>query len=123
LSRLAVALAALHGYSWERLVVWASAWPCHGGTKRKDSRRKAPDYLTSMPMERAVPAMIFSAASRLVVFRSGSLVCAISRTWSRVIEPATLRLGVLAPFSSPAALRISAGAGGVLVTKLKERSS
>src|SRR5690606_27240598 len=40
LSRLAVALAALHGYSWERLVVWASAWPCHGGTKRK---RQSPE--------------------------------------------------------------------------------
>ena len=35
---------------------------------------------TLMPMERAVPAMIFSAASIVVAFRSGILVCAMSRT-------------------------------------------
>ena len=36
-----------------------------------------------MPMERAVPATIRSAASRLVASSSGSLVRAISRTWLR----------------------------------------
>ena len=38
---------------------------------------------TVTPMERAVPSTIFIAASMSLALRSGSLVVAISRTWSR----------------------------------------
>lgn len=74
-------------------------------------------------MERAVPRTIFSAVSMSSVLRSGSFVCAISRTWSLETEPASARLGVVEPLSRPAAFRISFGAGGVLVTNVKDRSS
>src|SRR3984957_15962324 len=76
-----------------------------------------------MPMERAVPAMVFSAASTVVAFRSGILVCAMSRTWALVMLPTLVLCGSALPLSTPAAFLISSGAGGVLVTKLKVRSS
>src|SRR5437773_1186092 len=78
---------------------------------------------TVIPMERAVPAMIFSAAAMVVAVRSGILVCAISRTWAAVIEPTLFLCGSALPFSTPAAFLISSGAGGVLVMKVNERSS
>ena len=37
-----------------------------------------------MPMLRAVPSMIFIACPMLLALRSAILVCAISRSWSRV---------------------------------------
>src|SRR5215469_12253404 len=94
-----------------------SAWPCHvvaaaGGQ---------PD--TVMPIERAVPAMIFSAASTDVVLRSAIFVWAISRTWAEVTVPTLFLCGSLLPFSIPAAFLISSGAGGVFVTKSNVRSS
>ncbi|MCW2903952.1 MAG: hypothetical protein JWO67_6217 [Streptosporangiaceae bacterium] len=76
-----------------------------------------------MPMDRAVPATIFSAAAMSVALRSGILVLAISRTWSAVTEPTLVLCGSPLPFSTPAALRMSCAAGGVLVTKVNERSS
>ena len=76
-----------------------------------------------MPIERAVPAMICSAASRSLALRSGILVSAISRTWARVILATLSFCGLAEPLSTPAALRISRAAGGVLVTKVNERSS
>ena len=42
--------------------------------------RYSPQSSTVMPMERAVPAMIFEAASMSFAFRSGCLTSAISRT-------------------------------------------
>src|SRR6266571_3124334 len=78
---------------------------------------------TVMPMERAVPAMIFSAASMVVAVRSGIFVWAISRTWAAVIEPTFSLCGSPLPFSTPAAFLISSGAGGVLVMNVNERSS
>jgi hypothetical protein len=48
---------------------------------------------TSTPIERAVPAMIFAAASTSLAFRSASLVVAISRSWAWVILPTLLRCG------------------------------
>src|ERR1700712_4525508 len=62
---------------------------------------------TVMPIERAVLAMIFSAASRSLAFRSWSLVEAISRIWARVSEPTLVLWGTSEPLSRPAALRIS----------------
>ena len=76
-----------------------------------------------MPIERAVPSMIFIAASMSLALRSGILVCG---------DLAHLVLGQLAdlslcgtpePFCRPAAFLISSAAGGVLVMKVNERSS
>src|SRR5579863_10569790 len=83
--------------------------------------RRQPSTLT--PMERAVPAMIFSAASIVVAFRSGILVCAMARTWSLVMLPTLVLCGSALPLSTPAAFLISSGAGGVLVMKVNDRSS
>jgi hypothetical protein len=74
-------------------------------------------------MERAVPSMIFIAASMSRAFRSGILVVAISRTWSLVILPTLSFCGTAEPFCRPAAFLIISGAGGVLVMNVKERSS
>ena len=76
-----------------------------------------------MPMERAVPATIFAAASMSLALRSGILVWAISRTWSMEILPTLLVCGMPEPFCTPAAFLIRSAAGGVLVMKVKERSS
>src|ERR1700691_1400151 len=76
-----------------------------------------------MPMERAVPAMIFSAASIEVAFRSGILVSAICLTWAMVSEPTLVLCGSALPLSTPAAFLIISGAGGVLVMNVNDRSS
>src|SRR5437868_9832448 len=47
---------------------------------------------TSSPMERAVPATIFMAASMSVAFKSGSLISAIFLSWARVTFPTFWRL-------------------------------
>ena len=76
-----------------------------------------------MPIDRAVPAMILAAWSRSLALRSSILVWAISRTW------AMLTLATLVLCGSPRALLDTGGcsssraAGGVLVTKVNERSS
>ena len=67
--------------------------------------------------------MIFFAASRSLAFRSGSFTLAISSIWAAVTEPATSLPGLDDALSTPAASRSSTGAGGVLVMKVKERSS
>src|SRR6201996_7271244 len=78
---------------------------------------------TLMPIERAVPAMIFSAASMVVAFRSGIFVSAICRSCAAVSEPTLVTCGSALPLSTPAAFLISSGAGGVLVMKVNDRSS
>ena len=76
-----------------------------------------------MPMLRAVPSMILIAPSMSLALRSGILSSAISRTLSRDTLPTFVRFGSPEPFSTPAASRSSTAAGGVLVTKVNERSS
>src|SRR5436190_16284182 len=78
---------------------------------------------TSTPIERAVPAMIFDAASRSLAFRSGILRSAICRTWAALIVPTFSRFGSPEPFSIPSASRMRTAAGGVLVMKSKDLSS
>merc|ERR1711969_7559 len=85
--------------------------------------RYSPQSSTVMPMERAVPAMIFEAASMSFALRSGCLAWAISRTWSLVILPTLTVWGVAEAFCTPAAFLISSAAGGVLRTNVKLRSS
>src|SRR5262249_19453873 len=77
---------------------------------------------TSSPIDRAAPSMVLTAESRLVVLRSGSLSCAMSRTCFLVTLPTLFLLGSPEPFSSPAAFLSRTAAGGVLVTKVNERS-
>src|SRR5205823_5808689 len=77
----------------------------------------------STPIERAVPATTFIASSTSRAFRSGILVSAIERTWSRVRRPTFSRFGSPEPFSSRSASLIRTAAGGVLVMKSNERSS
>ena len=65
-----------------------------------------------------------TAESMSFAFRSAILVSAIPRSCSCVTLPtAPPRPGVCDPFSSPAARFRRKPAGGVLVTKLKDRSA
>src|SRR5258708_37691563 len=74
-------------------------------------------------MLRAAPSIMRMAASMSLAFKSFILISAISRTLARRIVPAVSRPGLPLPFSTPAAFLIRSAAGGVLVTKLNERSS
>ncbi len=56
-----------------------------------------------IPILRAVPAIIFSAAASEVALRSGSLILAISVIFALEILPTLLLLGAAEPFSIPAA--------------------
>src|SRR6202044_3160453 len=76
-----------------------------------------------MPIERAVPAMIFSAASIVVALRSGIFVSAICRSCAEVSVPTLVLCGSALPLSTPTAFLISSGAGGVFVMKVNDRSS
>ena len=75
-----------------------------------------------MPMLRAVPFTIRSAAASEAEFKSGAFSSAISRTCAGVTLPTLLRFGTPEPFASPAARLSSTAAGGVFVTKVNERS-
>src|SRR5581483_7277230 len=95
-----------------------------GQDRRPVSRsQKQSQPSTVMPIDRAVPAMIFAAWSMSLALRSSILVCAISRTWSIVTFATFLVCGSPLPLSTPAAFSSSRAAGGVLVTKVNERSS
>ena len=74
-------------------------------------------------MLRAVPSMMRMADSTLVQLRSGSLVLAISSSCARLMAPTEPLEEVAAPLAIPAAFTISTEAGGVLVMKVKLRSS
>src|ERR1019366_1247023 len=76
-----------------------------------------------MPIERAGPAMIASAASMSRAFRSGIFVSAIWRSWAFVNDATFTLCGVGDPLSTLAAFLMSSAAGGVLVMKVNERSS
>ena len=65
----------------------------------------------SMPIERAVPAMIFMAASVSLAFRSGAFISAMERSWSCVILATLVLLGVPDPLGMPAAFFKKVGGG------------
>ena len=69
-------------------------------------------------MLRAVPITERIADSMLWVFKSGSLVRAISSTCARVTFPTLSLFGAPEPFASPAAFLSRMLAGGVLVMKV-----
>src|SRR5436305_11011016 len=78
---------------------------------------------TSMPIDRAVPAMIFSACSMSLALRSAIFFSAISRSCALLIEPTFSLCGTPEPFGTPAALMIRRAAGGVFRMNVNERSS
>ena len=67
-----------------------------------------------IPIFRAVPSTIFKALLNFVVFKSGSLIFAISSNCDFVIDPTLALFGVAEPFFIFAALANSTYAGGVL---------
>src|SRR5262249_28358248 len=73
--------------------------------------------ITSIPMERAVPATDLIADSSVSQFRSGSLVLAISSTCFLVTVPTLVLFGSADPLARFAARFSSTDAGGVLVMK------
>ena len=77
-----------------------------------------------MPIERAVPAMIF--AGRLDVV-GVEVLHLLSRDLADLVAATSLATLVLCgspePLGTPAAFLISSAAGGVFVTKVNERSS
>src|SRR5215472_18194640 len=78
---------------------------------------------TATPMLRAAPSIMRIADSMSLAFRSFILISAISRTLLRLMVPTMARPAAPLPLSTPAAFLIRSAAGGVLVTKLNERSS
>ena len=72
-------------------------------------------------MLRHVPWMLFIAISTVCALRSGSLVVAISFSWSSVIDAMTF-CGVPEPFGMPAALAMSLLVGGVFSSNVNDRS-
>ena len=71
----------------------------------------------------AVPAIIFTAASISLAFKSGSFVLAISSSCALVNFPTFSLLGSPLPLGIFNALRINTAAGGVLTTKSNDLSS
>jgi len=78
---------------------------------------------TMMPIERAEPAMVLTAASISAAVRSLILVLAISSSCARVTLPTLSRCGRPEPFSILAAFFNSTVAGGDLSTKVKDLSA
>src|SRR5690606_2559296 len=77
---------------------------------------------TVIPIERAVPAMVRTAASRPAAVKSASLVLTISSNRARSILPTVAVLGVPEPLAMPAALRSKYAAGGDFMMKVKDLS-
>src|ERR1700674_2259883 len=86
-------------------------------------RRMLPYPCTSIPIERAVPSIVLTAASRFPAVRSLILVLAISSSCARVTLPTLFLPEVADPFSSPAALSNRIEAGGLFRMKVNERSA
>src|SRR4029078_5571915 len=78
---------------------------------------------TSTPIDRAVPAITYIAASMSRGFRPVIFVSAIWRTCSRRRRPTLSRLGSAEPFSRFSASLISTAAGGVFAMDVKEPAS
>ena len=76
-----------------------------------------------MPMLRAVPAIMLIALSTDAALRSGIFCSAIFFTCSRVIFATLVLFGVPEAVSMPHAFLMRTAAGGVFVTKVKERSA
>ena len=71
-----------------------------------------------IPIFRAVPSTILIALLNFVVFKSGSLIFAISSNCDFVIDPTLTLFGVEEPFLIFAAFANNTDAGGVYKTKV-----
>jgi hypothetical protein len=71
-----------------------------------------------IPIFRAVPSTIFIALLIFVVFKSGSLIFAISSNSAFVIDPTLTLFGVDEPFLILAAFANNTEAGGVFKTNV-----
>ena len=74
-------------------------------------------------IDRAVPSIVFIAASISRAFKSGIFISAIFLTWAFVTLPAVTDNGVFDPFFRLASFSSKNAAGGVFLMKVKERSS
>ena len=72
-----------------------------------------------MPILRAVPAIVLTAASKLAAVKSGSFVLAISSSCDLFTLPTFSLFGVPLPLVIPAAFFKRIDAGVVLLTKVK----
>src|SRR5215212_1833175 len=79
--------------------------------------------ITSIPMDRAVPATVLYAASGDSQFRSGILSFAMSSTCFRVTVPTLFLFGSFEPFARFAARFSRMDAGGVFVMNVYDRSA
>src|SRR5512145_1958 len=79
--------------------------------------------ITSMPIDRAVPATVLKAASGDSQLRSGIFNFAMSSTCFRVTVPTLFLFGSFDPFAKLAARLSSTEAGGVLVMNEYDRSA
>src|SRR5258708_6200320 len=77
----------------------------------------------SIPMLRAVPLTMRTAASRLLAFKSGIFCLATSSACFAEILATLFRFGSPDPFSRPAAFFRSEDTGGILMMNAKDRSS
>src|SRR5262249_8336134 len=115
IGRFAVVLTVLHFFS-------CGCW--RAGRATALPRDRLSGYsATVMPIDRAVPAMIFSACSMSLALRSAIFCAAIARSWARLIEPTFSLCGTPEPLGTPAALISSRAAGGVFRTNWNVRSS
>src|SRR5690606_21249911 len=78
---------------------------------------------TVMPIERAEPAMVRTAASRSAAVRSGPFNLAISSACARVSLPTLSVCGLAEPFCTPECFLIRKVAGGVFITNVKDLSA
>ena len=79
--------------------------------------------MTSSPIDRAVPAIVFTADSSESQLRSGIFSFAISSTCFAVTVPTLFLFGSADPFAMFAARFNSTAAGGVFVMKVYDRSA
>src|SRR3989344_4010712 len=80
-------------------------------------------YSTVIPIDLAVPSIIFTAASISRADTSTIFFSAISRTCALVTFPTFTVFGVFEPLVTPAAFFKNSAAGGVLSFKSIERSA
>src|SRR6204780_3030945 len=73
-------------------------------------------------MLRALPAVVRTAASRVLAAQSGIFNLGVSSSFLRDTSPALAVFGVALPFGMPSALAMSTDAGGVFMMKVKLRS-
>src|SRR5580693_1332443 len=103
-----------------------SSYPCRHAPNQQQPTQNTLQFshqpTTSIPIDRAVPFTLFTAASSDAAFRSGIFCLAMSSTCLSVTLPTLSLFGAPDPLAMPAALFKRIDAGGVFVMKVNERS-